>query len=249
MTEGVFAVESAVYLSRPAGPPVLDLEELRQALLGAGPEVLFHHVQLPRLRELDDDESSEDDFTVWVRGVLQDAAIAERLGFVVQSAATDAAAVRHALTTWLATLPPAVRRARRAPERGALALFAAEAVPVAVGDVPATLDGVFGALAGASGAAWLHHLVEPLWWPNHRAWLPARLREMGAGALAVQCEREGAGRRSMRQVRRRLLAAWRRGRLGQRVLVASGESEEARHEAEHEAARQLARRLTRRRTS
>ena len=234
-----FELEGAVYLTAPTGASATTLEDLRTCVARATSATLFHHTQRRRLAA--DDETPPDELSAWVRGVVQDSEIAERIGFAVQSAPPGAESLRERVLQALDELPASVRERRAAPEGGRLALLSVRPVPVPSGLVADDVDDLARVLEQATRDVWFHHLVEEPWFRPGEPSLLGWLREGGGDALATMLEREVRRRASIDAVRAALRRHRRRAAITSRVL--SGEST-APNET-RELARRLARRVAR----
>ena len=234
-----FELEGAVYPTAPTGASAASLEDLRRCVAEASSATLFHHTQRRRLAA--DDETSPDELSAWVRGVVQDSEIAERIGFAVQSAPAGPEPLRARVLEALDELPASVRGLRAAPEGGHLALLTVRPVPIPSGLRAENVDDLARALEQATRDVWFHHLVEEPWFRPGEPSLLGWLREAGGDSLATMLEREVRRRASIDSVRAALRRHRRRAAITSRVLA--GEST-APNEA-RELARRLARRVAR----
>lgn len=232
-----FDLVGAVYLTSATGARAVTLEDLRRCVAEAGPASLFHHTQRRRLGA-GDDEAPADELSAWVRGVVQDAETAERIGYAVQSAPPGPEPLRERVLEALDAVPAAARERRAAPEGGALALLAARPVPVAAGLRAEDAEGLARALEQATRDVWFHHLVEEPWFRSGQGPLLEWLRAAGGGAFAAVLAREVRRRFSIDAVRAAVRRNRRRSAITSRVL--SGEA------ASPTETRELARRLARR---
>lgn len=236
----------AVYLLRPTRARAPHLEALRAGIAEATPDVLFYHTQMPRMREPDAADTPVDDFSAWVRGVLQDVETAERLAFAALSAPSDAETLRAGLLRVLDQVPHDRRMRLDAPPGGEFVFLTADIVrlptEIVVGDPAAA----FAALAQANVAIWFHHVVEAAWLDGRGERLSTWLEHQGCARIAAVVAREASSGRPIAQTRRTVLREWRRGRLGRRMLEAERDTADARRNAGREAVASLARRLARR---
>lgn len=237
-----FELVEAVYLQRPTGRHAMNLEDLRREIEAAAPEVLFCHTQMPRLGEPSAEDAPPDDFSTWVRGVVQDAETAERLGFAVQTSHGDLDALRGSLLSALEALPLPVRLRRDAPEGGALTFLSFESIPVPTGLRAENPDQLMRALASLGRVAWFHHLIEEAWWHTGQP-LVEWLRTRGATRLADLIERETLSGLAASAIRRRVIRRWKQTSLGRRLVEAGALPEDARREAGRGAVAGLMRRL------
>lgn len=244
MTAAPFELAGAVHLVRPAGARAATLEELWHIVEEAGPEALFFHTALARLRVATAEVAPPDDFSAWVGGVLGDLETAERMAFAIEDRGGSADGVRAAVLDALRTIPPAERPLRAVAPGAEFVLLAAECVPVPTGVVADSAEGLFEALGQADASVWFHLVVERPWFADPAtpmAWLRARGEARGARVL----EEEAAADRGIEVTRRRVLARWRRGRIGHSVIEAAGRSATERRAAERQAVTRLVHRLHR----
>src|SRR3989442_9360845 len=216
-----FELRGVVYLLQPAGHAVANLDELLTRIAAADAETIFLHTQMPRLRPHRDGEVPVDDLSGWVRGVVQDAATAERLAFAIQAANAEVADVRAAIVRVLEAVPPRTRVEHAAPPGGALVLLRFDLVEVPTGLAAHTPDELMEALAGSDRITWFHHLIEEAWLRPGPIPMAEWMRAAGAARLADILEREAASGRSVDELRVRALQRWRRSRIAIRVAEAA----------------------------
>ncbi len=236
-----FELTGVVYLTAPTGAVATTLDDLRRCVADAAPASLFRHTQMQRL-DAHGAEPPADELSAWVRGVVQDAETAERIGFVVQTAPPGAEPLRARLLEALDTLPAAARERRAAPEGGAFAFLAARAVPIRAGAPARDARELARALERATRDVWFHHLVEEPWFAGGEPALLAWLRAAGGEALAETLARETRRRTSIDALRAAVRRHDRRAGIAGRVL--SGET--AATAADAAGMRSLVRRLARR---
>lgn len=231
-----FVLAGAAWLTTPEGPRAATLEELRRGVAAASAASLFYHAEFHRLDGTGDDPPP-DDWSAWVRGVVQDPETAERIAYAVQSAPPGAEPLRQRLLEALDSVPRATREQRAAPPGGAFAFLAARAVTVPAGLAADDPEQLAWALDAARRDVWFHHLVEEPWFAAGEAPLVRWLRDAGAEPLAVVLERESRRRAGMDAMRAAVRRHRRRGELARRVLDPLAPAGET---------RALARRLVRR---
>jgi len=91
-----FTVRDCALITRMAGvDTAINLRELRERLLGAPVECLFHHFCETVIRPTFDDPEFRNDFAVWAARDLQDRALAERLGIINPYDYTDLEELRQ----------------------------------------------------------------------------------------------------------------------------------------------------------
>src|SRR5205085_1784181 len=113
---GAFELSSVIHLIRPLGARARDLETMRIEVARVDAAALFFHALQVPLRRADTEEPPLDDFSTWVRGVLQDSETAERIAFAVQSRGGSPDELRAGLLEVLETVSEKDRIARDAPE-------------------------------------------------------------------------------------------------------------------------------------
>jgi hypothetical protein len=239
-----FELSSVVYLLQPSGHTVQNLDELLARIKVTDPESIFLHTQMPRLRTHTDDGIPGDEISGWVRGVVQDAATAEKLAFSIQAADNEVESVREAIVKVLDAIPERTRVQHAAPPGGALVFMRFELVEVPTSLVAYTPDELLDCLASCDRMTWFHHLIEEAWLRAGPIPLVEWLRAKGALRLANTIEREVSSGRSVDEIRTRTLQRWRRSRIAVRVADAAreGTTDQA---SSQDAAEILARRLAR----
>jgi len=91
-----FTVRDCALITRMAGvDTAINLRELRERLLGAPVECLFHHFCETVIRPTFDDPEFRNDFAVWAARDLQDRVLAERLGIINPYDYTDLEELRQ----------------------------------------------------------------------------------------------------------------------------------------------------------
>lgn len=236
-----FELTGAVYLTAPTGAVAATLGDLRRCVAEASPASLFRHTQLQRL-DAAGDEPPADELSAWVRGVVQDAESAERIGFAVQTAPPGAEPLRARVLEALDAVPAGARDRRGAPDGGGFAFLAARPVPVPAGLTAVDAEDLRWTLERATRDVWFHHLVEEPWFRGGEAPLVEWLRAAGGEAFAALLERETRRRASIDAVRAAVRRHDRRAGITGRVL--SGEA--AATAADAAGMRALARRFARR---
>ncbi|MBI1795746.1 MAG: hypothetical protein HY076_02310 [Candidatus Eisenbacteria bacterium] len=243
--DGPFELMSVIHLVRPAGDRAGDLEALRAGIARAEPATLFYHALQHPLRRPDSDEARDDDWSTWVRGVVQDGETAEHLAYAVQHRAGSADELREALLEALGAVPEKARAVRAAPAGAEFTFLTVESVPVPTGCVAHDAAELMTGLEDADLNAWFYHLFEQPWFaggpPALTQWLAAR----GAARLARAIEDEAKSGRGLLTLRRRVLRRWRQRRLGSRIAAAAGATEGDRRDTERAAVAGLVRRITR----
>jgi hypothetical protein len=240
--DDAFELQGVTHLIRPWGEPAGDLQQLRQGIAVAPPEVLFRHaVQYP-LRDPGAEELPPDDFSAWIGGVVQDAETAERLSFAVQGGSTSPEALRAAALAVLDAVPERRRRERDTPPESRFQFLAAGSLSHPVDTSVRNGQELVDALAAADASVWFFHLVEQPWYGAGRAplleWLAATadrrlgpwLREAAGSGLPID------------KARARVSARWRRSRIGRRVTEATTHPHAVRREAGRRALARLLRR-------
>jgi len=236
-----FELHAVAHLTRPWGQPARDLQGLRDGLAAAPPEVLFHHTVQFQLRHPAAEELPPDDLSAWVGGVVQDAACAERLSFVVQSRGGSGEQVRAGLLEVLDAIPERRRLADDAPEGGEFLFLASHAVAFPIGVAATDTASLVDALLGSDPSVWFRHLLSEPWWLGRRAplieWVAGRGDERLAGWLAE----DAASGLPIDRARGRLARRWRQSRIARSLAESAGRREDERREAGRDAIERLVR--------
>ena len=224
-----FELTGVVHLARPTGQLAHDLDELRNGIEAATPQVLFYHAIQVVLRAGTGEDPPPDDFSAWSYGVVQDRETAERLAFATRDHTTSAPALRAALLSVLDTIPQKARAARDAPEGGDFAFITIDSVPIPTGGA-ADVNRLVETLLEADDTVWFWHLFEEPWIRAGECPLGDWLRASGAEALAQRLEQDARSGLSIEVLRRRTRRTWQRGQLARRLAEAVSAPEEERRE-------------------
>lgn len=241
-----FELTGVVHLARPTGRLAHDLDELRNGIEGAAPQVLFHHAIQVVLRAGIGEEPPTDDFSAWSYGVVQDRETAERLAFATRDHTTSAPALQAALLSVLDSIPQKTRASRDAPEGGDFAFITVDSVPIPIGDGADDANPLVEALLEADDTVWFWHLFEEPWIRAGECPLGDWLRASGAGALAQRLEQDARSGLSIEVLRRRARRTWQRGQLARRVAEAVSAPEDQRREEARSVVAGLVSRIQRR---
>ena len=237
-------IESAVYLIRPTGRTAANLEELRAMIESASDDELFFHSQMPRLRRhREEDDFAIDDYSAWVRGVIQDPQTAERLAFAVQTSPHDPQQLKQSLLEVLGSLSTADRLRRTAPEGGALIGLVHETIRIPSGRVAHDAGSLVDALADAHHSSWFHHLIERSWAAPHEDTVAGWLDQCGAPKLGALVEDEASSGRTVEAMRTRVLNYWRRSRIARNLADRRAMPDDTRRETEQAVVAGLVKRL------
>jgi len=238
-----FELYTVVHLIRPWGEPLADLQALRDALAAAPDEVLFHHTVQVQMRDPEAIELPSDDLSAWIRVVIQDPEVAERLSFAVQGRNRTPEEARTGLLAVLVGVPPALRAARRAPEGGALQLLSAESLAVPSGTEARDADALVVALTSGDPGRWFYHVLEAPWFARGVSAVAEWLAARGEPRLAEWLREEACPIRPIERARDRLRQRWHRSRLSRRVADASRAPADERIRAGRVAVANLVRRV------
>ncbi len=234
-----FQLQGVVHLIRSTERRAADLAELRAGIADAAPRTLFYHAVQCHLRHFAEDEAGPDDFSAWVRGVLQNVEAAERLSFAVLRSGNRFETLRE---TMLSTLD-------RAPSRGAVPpgsefeFLSAESLPLPVGPPIGTPQELMEELTECDASVWFWNLVEVPWLDNRPPPAGVWLRARGETKMADTLEDLASSGRALGWMRRHMLGRWRRRQLGSRVAEMSGVPEAERREAAQRIMARLVRRV------
>jgi hypothetical protein len=241
-----FELTGVVHLARPTGRMAHDLDELRNGIEAATPQVLFLHAIQVILRQGSSEDPPADDFTAWVYGVVQDRETSERLAFATRDHTTSAPALRAALLAVLDGIPQKTRAARDAAEGGEFAFITVDSVPVPTGIDATDANGLIDALLEADDTVWFWHLFEEPWIRAGECPLGNWLRASGAESMAQRLEQDARSGLSIETIRRRTRRMRQRGQLARRVAEAVGASEDERREEARSVVAGLVSRMKRR---
>lgn len=215
-----FALSGAAYLAQPTGRKAADLEEFAERLREADTATLFYHTQIPRLEDPDDGDVPADEFSNWIRGVLQDPETAERLAFAVQASSAETEDLRHALFAVLDAVSTRRRKRGTATEGGAFVFLRTDVVPVAMEQSAQSPEELMEMLAHADRSVWFHHVIEEAWLHPGPTPIVEWLIERHEDALADWLARAASRGLSVEDLRAELLRHWGRS-SARRRLVAS----------------------------
>lgn len=243
MSDVAFVLRGVVHLTRPLGRQVHSLQELRDAIAEVEDASLFLHVALDRLGLPNDEDPDLDDWSAWVRGVVQHPEAAERLSFAVSRHPAIDPGLRTDAVAALDRVPEAERRAATAPQGGAFELLTLEPVTWQASEPLASADDVLTELRTAERSVWFWHLVEEPWRLNARAPLLAWLEAHGAAAAAERLDDWTRSGRPIDSIRQAFSRWWGRHGLPARVAGAAQATPNERNAAGREAVRSLVRRL------
>lgn len=235
-----FELVGAAYLSRPTGQEAVNLEQLAAHIERADDATLFHHTQMPRLDDPDDGDVPADDFSNWIRGVVQDPETAERVAFAVQVCPADSEALRGALLDVLHRVSPGRRSQRSAPEGGAFVFLQSDVVPVPLGMAADSVEALMPMLMVADRSIWFHHCVEEAWLLPGATPIVEWLTDRHEDALARWFDRAASRGLSVEDLRSELQRHWRRSLARRRALDPHHAAADA-----HDVMRSFARRLAR----
>ena len=208
-----FELYTVVHLIRPWGEPLADLQALRDALAAAPDEVLFHHTVQVQMRDPEAIELPSDDLSAWIRVVIQDPEVAERLSFAVQGR-------------------------NRTPEEARTGLLA-----VPSGTEARDADALVVALTSGDPGRWFYHVLEAPWFARGVSAVAEWLAARGEPRLAEWLREEACPIRPIERARDRLRQRWHRSRLSRRVADASRAPADERIRAGRVAVANLVRRV------
>jgi hypothetical protein len=241
-----FELTGVVHLARPTGRLAHDLDELRNGIEAAPPQVLFNHAIQVVLRAGTGDDPPADDFSAWCYGVVQDRETAERLAFATRDHTTSAPELRAALLSVLDSIPQKTRAARDAPEGGDFAFITIDSVPIPTGAGAGDANQLVEALLESDDTVWFWHLFEEPWSRAGECPLGDWLRASGAETLAQRLEQDARSGLSIELLRRRTRRTWNRGQLARRVAEAVSAPEDERREEARSVVAGLVSRIKRR---
>lgn len=243
MTAEPFTLRGVVHLLRPLGRQVRTLQELRDAIADIEDASVFLHVALDRMGLASDDDHELDDWSAWVRGVVQHPEAAERLEFAVSRHPQLGPALRADAIAALDRVPETERRTAAAPPGGALELLTLESVTWQAAGPTEQASELLEALRTADRSVWFWHLVEEPWRRGARSSLIEWLESHDARDTAERLDEWTRSGAAVESIRRRFARWWSRHGLRARVASAAGATPGERGAAAREAARTLVRRL------